>query len=328
MTPEELARRANLTPATLHRLLAEYQYAMSDEMSAAMHDAPDDPIAAQFIPDARELTIAAQSGQVLEDHPDAPHSPLPSLVHRYPNRVLWKISPVCAVYCRFCFRKEHIGRRGQALRQSEITAVAAYLATNPQIEEIILSGGDPLTLSNKKLRQNLAIIRDLPHIRRLRIHSRIPVVQPARIDHALLDLLGEQPQSTHLVVHTNHSAELTPNARAALHRLRTSGVMLYSQTVLLKGVNADAATLANLMNDLLDCGVKPYYLHHLDLARGTGHYRVSLNEGRAIVAALRRRLSGIAMPTYIVEIPGGDGKIPVGELTSTQEAELRASGIY
>ena len=232
------------------------------------------------------------------------------------------------MYCRFSFRKEHIRRRGHALRQSEITAVAAYIAANPQIEEIILSGGDPLTLSNKKLRQNLAIIRDLPHIRRLRIHSRIPVVQPARIDHALLDLLGEQPQSTHLVVHTNHSAELTPNARAALHRLRTSGVMLYSQTVLLKGVNADAATLANLMNDLLDCGVKPYYLHHLDLARGTGHYRVSLNEGRAIVAALRRRLSGIAMPTYIVEIPGGDGKIPVGELTSTQEAELRASGIY
>ena len=326
MTPEELARHANLTPATLHRLLAEYQYALTDEMHAAMHDAPDDPIAAQFIPDAREFTVA--TSELTDPIGDAPHSPLPSLVHRYPNRVLWKISPVCAVYCRFCFRKEHIGRRGQALRQSEIAAVSAYLAANPQIEEIILSGGDPLTLSNKKLRQNLAIIRDLPHIRRLRIHSRIPVVQPARIDHALLDLLGEQPQSTHLVVHTNHSAELTPNARAALHRLRTSGVMLYSQTVLLKGVNADAATLANLMNDLLDCGVKPYYLHHLDLARGTGHYRVSLNEGRAIVAALRRRLSGIAMPTYIVEIPGGDGKIPVGELTSTQEAELRASGIY
>ena len=174
MIPEELARRANLTPATLHRLLAEYQYAMSDEMSAAMHDAPDDPIAAQFIPDARELTIAAS--ELADPIGDAPHSPLPSLVHRYPNRVLWKISPVCAVYCRFCFRKEHIGRRGQALRQSEITAVAAYLAANPQIEEIILSGGDPLTLSNKKLRQNLAIIRDLPHIRRLRIHSRIPVV--------------------------------------------------------------------------------------------------------------------------------------------------------
>ena len=232
------------------------------------------------------------------------------------------------MYCRFCFRKEHIGRRGQALRQREIAAVAAYLAAHPEIEEMILSGGDPLTLSNKKLRQNLAIIRDLPHIRRLRIHSRIPVVQPARIDTALLDLLGEQPQSTHLVVHTNHSAELTANARAALRRLRERGIMLYSQTVLLKGVNADAAILANLMNDLLDCGVKPYYLHHLDLARGTGHYRVSLDEGRAIVAALRRRLSGIAMPTYIVEIPGGDGKIPVGELTAVQEAALRASGIY
>ena len=326
MTPEELARRANITPATLHRLLAEYQYALTDEMAAAMTDTPADPIAAQFIPDARELDIAAS--ELSDPIGDAPHSPLPSLVHRYPNRVLWKISPVCAVYCRFCFRKEHIGRRGRALRQHEIAAVAAYLAAHHEVEEVILSGGDPLTLSNKKLQQNLAALRELPHIRRLRIHSRIPVVQPARIDDALLDLLTALPQSLHVVIHTNHSAELTANARAALHRLRARGAMLYSQTVLLKGVNADAATLANLMNDLLDCGVKPYYLHHLDLARGTGHYRVSLDEGRAIVAALRRRLSGIAMPTYIVEIPGGDGKIPVGELTSTQEAELRASGIY
>ena len=326
MTPEELARRANITPATLHRLLAEYQYALTDEMAAAMTDTPADPIAAQFIPDARELDIAAS--ELSDPIGDAPHSPLPSLVHRYPNRVLWKISPVCAVYCRFCFRKEHIGRRGRALRQHEIAAVAAYLAAHHEVEEVILSGGDPLTLSNKKLQQNLAALRELPHIRRLRIHSRIPVVQPARIDDALLDLLTALPQSLHVVIHTNHSAELTANARAALHRLRARGAMLYSQTVLLKGVNADAATLANLMNDLLDCGVKPYYLHHLDLARGTGHYRVSLDEGRAIVAALRRRLSGIAMPTYIVEIPGGDGKIPVGELTAAQEAALRQSGIY
>ena len=326
MTPEELARRANITPATLHRLLAEYQYALTDEMAAAMHDAPGDPIAAQFIPDARELDIAAS--ELSDPIGDAPHSPLPSLVHRYPNRVLWKISPVCAVYCRFCFRKEHIGRRGRALRQREIADVAAYLAAHHEVEEVILSGGDPLTLSNKKLQQNLAALHELPHIRRLRIHSRIPVVQPARIDDALLDLLTALPQSLHVVIHTNHSAELTANARAALHRLRARGAMLYSQTVLLKGVNADAATLAKLMNDLLDCGVKPYYLHHLDLARGTGHYRVSLDEGRTIVAALRRRLSGIAMPTYIVEIPGGDGKIPVGELTAAQETMLRQSGIY
>ena len=326
MTPEELARRRGLPPATLHRLLAEYQFALSDEMAAALGDAPDDPIAAQFFPDVRELTVAA--GELGDPIGDAPHSPLPSLVHRYPNRVLWKISPVCAVYCRFCFRKEHIGRRGKALRRAEIDAVAAYLAAHPEVEEVIYSGGDPLMLGVKKLQQCAAAYRSLAHIRRLRIHSRIPVVQPARITTALLDTLTALPQSLHLVVHSNHSAELTANARAALRLLRERGVMLYSQTVLLKGVNADAATLANLMNDLLDCGVKPYYLHHLDLARGTGHYRVSLDEGRAIVSALRRRLSGIAMPTYIVEIPGGDGKIPVGELTAAQEAELRASGIY
>ena len=326
MTPEELARRRGLHVATMHSLLAEYQFALTDEMAAVLSDDPADPIAAQFLPDVREFIVA--ESELSDPIGDAPHSPLPSLVHRYPNRVLWKISPVCAVYCRFCFRKEHIGRRGQALRQRETAAVTAYLAAHHEIEEIILSGGDPLTLSDKKLRQCLAALHDLPHIRRLRIHSRIPVVQPARITTALLDTLTALPQSLHLVVHSNHSAELTANARAALRLLREHGVMLYAQTVLLKGVNADAATLAALMNDLLDCGVKPYYLHHLDLARGTGHYRVSLDEGRAIVSALRRRLSGIAMPTYIVEIPGGDGKIPVGELTAAQEAELRASGIY
>ena len=325
MTPEELARRRGLPPATLHRLLAEYQFALSDEMAAALGDAPDDPIAAQFFPDVRELTVAA--GELGDPIGDAPHSPLPSLVHRYPNRVLWKISPVCAVYCRFCFRKEHIGRRGKALRRAEIDAVAAYLAAHPEVEEVIYSGGDPLMLGVKKLQQCAAAYRSLAHIRRLRIHSRIPVVQPAAINDALLAHLDGLPQSLHIVVHVNHSAELTANARAALRTLRAHGALLYAQTVLLKGVNADADILARLMNDLLDAGVVPYYLHHPDLARGTGHFRTNLAEGKKIVRELRRRLSGIAMPTYIVEIPGGGGKVPVGELTVEQETALNKLGI-
>ncbi|WP_298640039.1 KamA family radical SAM protein [uncultured Cardiobacterium sp.] len=325
MTPEELARRRGLPPATLHRLLAEYQFALSDEMAAALGDAPDDPIAAQFFPDVRELTVAA--GELGDPIGDAPHSPLPSLVHRYPNRVLWKISPVCAVYCRFCFRKEHIGRRGKALRRAEIDAVAAYLAAHPEVEEVIYSGGDPLMLGVKKLQQCAAAYRSLAHIRRLRIHSRIPVVQPTAINDALLAHLDGLPQSLHIVIHVNHSAELTANARAALRILRAHGALLYAQTVLLKGVNADADILARLMNDLLDAGVVPYYLHHPDLARGTGHFRTNLAEGKKIVRELRRRLSGIAMPTYIVEIPGGGGKVLVGELTVEQETALNKLGI-
>ena len=325
MTPEELARRRGLPPATLHRLLAEYQFALSDEMAAALGDAPDDPIAAQFFPDVRELTVAA--GELGDPIGDAPHSPLPSLVHRYPNRVLWKISPVCAVYCRFCFRKEHIGRRGKALRRAEIDAVSAYLAAHPEVEEVIYSGGDPLMLGVKKLQQCAAAYRSLAHIRRLRIHSRIPVVQPTAINDALLAHLDGLPQSLHIVIHVNHSAELTANARAALRILRAHGALLYAQTVLLKGVNADADILARLMNDLLDAGVVPYYLHHPDLARGTGHFRTNLAEGKKIVRELRRRLSGIAMPTYIVEIPGGGGKVPVGELTVEQEPALNKLGI-
>ena len=326
MTLEELAQRCGLPIATLHRLLAEYQFALTDEMAAVLSGAPADPIAAQFLPDERELTVAAS--EMGDPIGDAPHSPLPSLVHRYPNRVLWKISPVCAVYCRFCFRKEHIGRRGTALRQAEIAAVAAYLAAHPQVEEVIYSGGDPLMLTTQKLQQCATAYRDLAHIRRLRIHSRIPIVQPAAVNDTLLTHLSDLPQSLHIVVHINHSVELTANARAALRALRTSGALLYSQTVLLQGVNADAATLARLMNDLLDAGITPYYLHHPDLARGTGHFRTSLAEGKKIMRELRSRLSGIAMPTYIVEIPGGGGKVPVGELTAEQETYLNKLGIW
>lgn len=326
MTPEELARRRGLPVATLHSLLAEYQFALTDEMAAVLGDDPADPIAAQFLPDVHEFTVA--ESELSDPIGDAPHSPLPSLVHRYPNRVLWKISPVCAVYCRFCFRKEHIGRRGTALRQAEIADVAAYLTAHIEVEEVIYSGGDPLMLTTPKLQQCATAYRDLTHIRRLRIHSRIPVVQPAAINDALLTHLSDLPQSLHIVVHINHSAELTANARAALRALRTSGALLYSQTVLLKGVNTDAATLARLMNDLLDAGVVPYYLHHPDLARGTGHFRTALAEGKEIMRELRQRLSGIAMPTYIVEIPGGGGKVPVSELSAEQEAYLNKLGIW
>lgn len=231
------------------------------------------------------------------------------------------------MYCRFCFRKEHIGRKGSALKQADITAAAAYLRRHPEIVEVIFSGGDPLTLSVKKLAQFSGAFSDLAHIRRLRIHSRIPVVLPEKIDGRLLSWLENIPQSVHVVIHANHANELTPNAKAALHRLRCSGAMLYSQTVLLKGVNDHADTLADLMNTFLDNGVKPYYLHHLDLARGTGHFRLSLAEGLEIEQSLRSKLAGLAMPTYIVEIPGGGGKIPVRHLSKAQYLILNNAGI-
>ncbi|MDO4642935.1 MAG: KamA family radical SAM protein [Cardiobacteriaceae bacterium] len=326
MTRDELLQRSGTSLEMLQRLLHEYQFALTDEMHAALTDDIADPIAAQFVPDSRELEVLPQ--ELADPIGDDSHSPLATLVHRYPNRVLWKVSPVCAVYCRFCFRKEHIGRRGHALTVTDTQAVARYLAAHTEVEEVILSGGDPLMLDVRKLQQYSAVFRDLPHIRRLRIHTRMPVVQPESINTACLAWLEHMPQSVHIVLHINHSNELTLNACAALRRLRTTGALLFSQTVLLKGINADADTLAALMNNLLDNGVAPYYLHHLDLARGSSHFRVSLEEGREIEKLLRKKVSGIAMPTYIVEIPCGGGKVPVQALSAAQEDKLRALGIY
>lgn len=303
-------------------MLADYQLGISPEMAAQLHHPG---VARQFLPSAAERRISA--AELSDPIGDEAHSPLPTLVHRYPNRVLWKINSSCAVYCRFCFRKEHIGRKGDRVSAEQREAALAYIGAHEEVEEVILSGGDPLHLSPARLRSFVEPLRAFGHVRRLRIHSRVPIVAPQLLTPALLDWLVTLPQSLHCVIHINHAAELTATNRALLRELRARGLLLFSQTVLLRGVNADVATLAELMNALLDNGVAPYYLHHLDLARGTGHFRLSLDEGLALERALRQRLSGIAMPTYIVEIPRGGGKVPVIALTAEQRALLHSLGI-
>lgn len=313
--------------AAQQAVLAHYQYGMTPTMHGQMRDVnpQSDPIAAQFIPDARELQIAP--AELNDPIGDARHSPLAGLVHRYPNRVLWLMAPTCAVYCRFCFRKEHIGRNGRALTAQQRQAALDYIAAHTEVEEVILSGGDPLHLSATQLPKFIAPLNTLPHVRRLRIHSRIPVVAPDRIEACLLEQLQAQQQTVCLVLHINSAQELGKAALAALARLRQSGVLLFSQTVLLRGVNDSVDALAALCNALLDAGVTPYYLHHLDLARGTGHFRLTLDEGLALHQALRARLSGIALPEYIVEIPAGGGKVPVANLTVEQRRYLHECGI-
>lgn len=308
-------------------VLDHYQYGVTPTMLAQMHttNTQRDPIAAQFVPDARELSILP--AELNDPIGDERHSPVSGLVHRYANRVLWLMAPTCAVYCRFCFRKEHIGRNGKALSATERKEALAYIAHNQQIEEVILSGGDPLNISIAQLPKYIAPLNDFAHIRRLRIHTRIPVVTPEKVDLRLLSLLRTQKQRVCIVLHINHVNELSQKAREAISALRDSGALLFSQTVLLRGVNDSAPTLADLCNALLDVGVSPYYLHHLDLARGTNHFRLTLDEGLAIHQALRARLSGIALPTYIVEIPGGGGKVPVADLSDEQRAYLKQCGI-
>lgn len=316
---------AHLTPETLKTLRHQYQIGITAEMQSALQNTEHDPIAAQFLPDARELTVLPS--ELADPIGDAPHSPVPSLVHRYPNRGLWKISSVCAVYCRFCFRKEQIGKKGQVVSASVRDKALAYLRDHHEIEELILSGGDPWYISPKRLADFVLPVAEMAHIRRIRVHTRMPIVAPDAINDDLIALFQALPQSIHIVLHINHAQELTENARTTLLKLRQAGMVLYSQTVLLKGVNDNLKALCDLMNALLDEGVVPYYLHHLDLAKGTSHFRLSLAEGKALYRELQKRLSGIALPRYMVEIPSGGGKVPVMQLDATQEQLLHELGI-
>ena len=278
----------------------------------------DDPIAKQFVPDVRELTTLPEE----RDDPigDLAHSPVEGIVHRYPDRVLLKAVHVCPVYCRFCFRREMVGPQGLGTLSPEAMDKAiGYIADHAEIWEVILTGGDPLILSPRRLGEMMERLRAIPHVKIVRFHTRVPVVEPERVDDALVAALKTSGKTTYLAVHANHPRELSEAARVAITRLADAGIALVSQTVLLKGVNDDAEVLAELMRGFVELRVKPYYLHHPDLAPGTSHFRLSIEEGQALVASLRGRVSGLAQPTYILDIPGGYGKavITPGAIRST-----------
>ena len=273
---------------------------------------PHDPIALQFVPDVRELD--QKPHEVRDPIGDEANSPLTGLVHRYPDRVLLKIAHVCAVYCRFCFRREMVGPdKGSSLSQAEIEAALNYIRANPTIWEVILTGGDPLVLSPRRIAELTAQIEAIPHVRVLRWHTRLPVAAPERITEELVAALRPRSgRAVYVALHANHPRELTPHARAALARLAEAGIVLVSQSVLLKGINDNVATLEALMRAFVEARVKPYYLHHGDLAPGTSHLRTTLAEGQALMRELRRRLSGLAMPLYVLDVPGAHGKVPAG----------------
>ncbi len=282
-----------------------------------------DPIARQFVPDAAELVTAAEErGDPIGD---LAHSPLEGVVHRYPDRVLLKAVHICPVYCRFCFRREMVGPDGLGtLAPQALERAVAYIAGHPEIWEVILTGGDPLVLSARRLEDILARLAPIPHVKIVRFHTRVPVVEPERIDGRLIGALRASGKTTYLAVHANHPRELTEAARAAAARLADAGIALLGQTVLLRGVNDDAAVLAELMRGLVEARIKPYYLHHPDLAPGTAHFRLSIAEGQALVAALRGRVSGLCQPTYVLDIPGGHGKVPI----SAASVRMAAEGCY
>jgi lysine 2,3-aminomutase len=314
-TPAELvahglARVADLPD--LEKVAARYAIAVTPAMADLIDpDNPGDPIARQFIPSADELK--SQPGENADPIGDHAHSPVAGIVHRYPDRVLFKLVHVCAVYCRFCFRREMVGPgKDSALQDEAYGDALAYIRAHEEIWEVILTGGDPLMLSPRRLKQVMTDLAAIDHVKIVRLHTRVPVADPARISEQMVDALKVEGATTWVALHANHASELTEAARAACARLVDAGIPMVSQSVLLAGVNDNAAALEALMRAFVECRIKPYYLHHGDLAPGTAHLRSTLAHGQALMRQLRGRVSGLCQPDYVLDIPGGAGKSPVG----------------
>ena len=307
--------------AGLAAVAARYAVAITPAMEDLIDPAnPSDPIAQQFRPDSAELATAP------EEHPDPigdlAHQPVKGIVHRYPDRVL--LTPVfaCPVYCRFCFRRERVGPGKDVLSARELDAALEYIAARPEIWEVILTGGDPMILSARRLANLIGRLDQIGHVQVLRVHTRVPVVDPDRVTAELVAALRGKRVTTWVAVHTNHPRELTPTAGRSLARLADGGIPLVSQTVLLAGVNDSADVLEELFRSLVRHRVKPYYLHQLDPAPGTARFRVGLTRGRALVGGLRGRVSGLCQPSYVLDIPGGHGKARV----AASEADRHQDG--
>ena len=312
-TPEALIRTGLVAPERLpmlERVAAQYAVAITPAM-VELIEAPDDPIARQFTPSEAELTLLPEeSGDPIGDFA---HQPVEGVVHRYPDRCLLKLNHACAVYCRFCFRREMVGPDGlRPLSARALDGAMAYIAERPDIWEVIVTGGDPFILSPRRLREAMARLAQIDHVKIVRFHTRVPAVAPEMITDELVAAIRSSGKTTYVALHANHARELTPAARAACGKIVDAGVPMLGQTVLLAGVNDDTDTLASLMRAFVETRIKPYYLHHADLAPGTSHLRTSIEQGQQVMRAMRGAVSGLCQPTYILDIPGGHGKVPVG----------------
>jgi lysine 2,3-aminomutase len=319
-----LARPADL--ADLEKVAARYAIAVTSDIAALIEaDNPDDPIARQFIPTANELVM--RPGERADPIGDDAHAKAPGIVHRYPDRVLFKLVHVCAVYCRFCFRREMVGPgKESALSDRAYAAALDYIRTHSEIWEVILTGGDPLMLSPRRLAEVMADLAAIDHVKIIRLHTRVPVADPARISAEMVAALRVSGATTWVALHANHARELTEKARAAVARLTSAGIPMVSQSVLLKGVNDDPAALEALMRAFVECRIKPYYLHHGDLAPGTAHLRTTLAHGQELMRSLRGRVSGLCQPEYVLDIPGGAGKSPAGPAYLVRQDSLAGLG--
>ncbi len=309
--------------AALEEVAQKYAVAISPSILALMDRGnPADPMNRQFLPSVQELITTPE--ELSDPIGDNQHMPVEGVVHRYPDRVLLKIVHACPVYCRFCFRREMVGPGGDSLTGDRLAAAVSYIAAHPEIWEVILTGGDPFILTARRVSDLMRQLSAIPHIKVIRWHTRVPVVDPARITSAFVKALKVPGKATYIAIHANHPREFTPEAEIAIAHLADAGIVLVSQSVLLRGINDSVETLADLMRAFVANRIKPYYLHHPDLAPGTSHFRLSITEGQALVKQLRGRLSGLCQPEYVLDIPGGHGKSPVGSsyLSATAQGSM------
>jgi lysine 2,3-aminomutase len=310
---DDLVEAGLIAPEQLdevRRVAAQFSVALTDEVAALIDPGdPADPIAAQFVPSAAELDTADE--EHVDPIGDERWSPVPGIVHRYPDRVLLKPSLLCPVYCRFCFRREQIGAKGSVLDGAALARAYDYIRSHPEIWEVIVTGGDPFLLAPRRIMAIVRTLAAIEHVQVIRFHTRVPVVDPDRVNAALVKALAAE-KAVYVVIHANHPRELTAAAKAAVNRLTRAGIPMLSQSVLLRGVNDEVAVLEQLFRALVAMRVKPYYLHHPDLARGTAHFRGGIGAGQNLMRALRGRASGLCQPTYVLDIPGGHGKVPIG----------------
>lgn len=305
-TPEQLAEQLGLPIEPLRAVHAVYPLRISRYYLDLIRKTGL-PLWKQAVPDPRELGDLVG----LEDPLDEENlSPVPGLVHKYADRALFLVSSECAMYCRFCTRKRKVGRPGMVVNDHTISAGIDYLRRTPAICDVLLSGGDPLMLSDHRLEGILRELRTIPSIATIRIGTRIPCTLPSRVTSSLAATLG-QFHPLYINTHFNHPAEITPEAERACALLANAGIPLGCQTVLLRGVNDDPEIMRQLMYALLRIRVKPYALYQADLTRGTSHFRTTVDTGRAIMRQLIGHLSGMAVPTYALDAPGGGGKIPL-----------------
>ena len=304
--PEQLTRSFGIDHLPLDEVAERYPMRVTPYYLGLIKSVGD-PIWKQAVPDALELQDSVCVDDPLEEENQ---SPVPNLIHRYPDRVLFLVSSECAMYCRFCTRKRKVGGEQMRITAETISAGIEYISQHPEIRDVIVSGGDPLLLSDEKLDSILSRLRAIPHVEIIRIGSRVPVVLPVRITSGLIRVLRKY-HPLYLNTHFNHPDEITEQTAKGCERLANAGIPLGNQTVLLRGVNDDPQIMKRLMQKLLAIRVRPYYIYQADLVQGTEHFRTTVEEGLEVIRALRGHTTGMAVPAYVIDAPGGGGKIPL-----------------